>query len=104
MAARGPHRRQASQVNSTSRSTGAGVFPGPFCFTAAGSDGHRLQGAATRREFKKAASLRTVVICCYDPRAAGIPDAVAKALPHEIYPGQVIKDANIMGDHIPGTR
>jgi carbonic anhydrase len=57
--------------------------------------------AATRKEFKKAVPLRTVVIYCYDPRAAGIPDEVAKALPHEIYPGQVIKDAN--GNRIAST-
>ena len=29
-----------------SRSTGAGAFPGPFCSTAAGSDGHRLRATA----------------------------------------------------------
>jgi len=57
--------------------------------------------AATRREFKKAAPLRTVVIYCYDPRAAGVPDAVAKAFQHEVYPGQVIKDAN--GNKIAST-
>jgi carbonic anhydrase len=50
--------------------------------------------AATRKEFKKAVPLRTVVIYCYDPRAVGIPDAVAKALPQEVYPGQILKDAS----------
>ncbi len=49
---------------------------------------------ATRKEFKKAVPLKTVVVYCYDPRAAGIPNAVAKALPQEVYPGQVIKDEN----------
>lgn len=57
--------------------------------------------AATRSAFKKAVPLRTVVIYCYDPRAAGIPDAVAKALPHEVYPGHVVKDAN--GNKIAST-
>src|SRR5215468_8726332 len=31
-----------------------------------------------RKEFAKAVPLRTVVIYCYDPRAAGIPVAVAR--------------------------
>lgn len=50
--------------------------------------------AATRTEFKKAVPLKTVVIYCYDPRAAGIPDAVAKAMSDEVYPGRIIRDAN----------
>ena len=31
-----------------------------------------------RKEFAKAVPLRTVVIYCYDPRAVGIPGAVAR--------------------------
>jgi len=50
--------------------------------------------AATRKAFKKAVPLRTVVIYCYDPRAVCIPNAVAKALQQEVYPGQIVKDAN----------
>ena len=50
--------------------------------------------AATRKEFKKAVPLRTVVIYCYDPRAVGIPAAVAKTLPQEVYPGEIIRDGN----------
>jgi carbonic anhydrase len=44
-----------------------------------------------RKEFSKAVPLRTVVVYCYDPRAVGIPDAVAKEF-NEVYPGDVIKD------------
>ena len=41
---------------------------------------------AVRKEFAKAVPLRTVVIYCYDPRAVGIPAAVARQL-GEVYPG-----------------
>ncbi len=34
---------------------------------------------AFRKEFAKAIPLRTVVIYCYDPRAVGIPAAVASS-------------------------
>jgi carbonic anhydrase len=50
--------------------------------------------AATRKAFKEAVPLKTVVVYCYDPRAVGVPDAVAKALQEEVYPGQVITDEN----------
>lgn len=50
--------------------------------------------AATRKAFKKAVPLKTVVIYCYDPRAAGVPSAVAKALDREVFPGKIITDAN----------
>src|SRR5215831_4318667 len=49
--------------------------------------------AQTREAFAKAVPLRTLVIYCYDPRAVGIPDAVAKALGGEVYPGDIITDA-----------
>jgi carbonic anhydrase len=49
--------------------------------------------AATREAFAKAVPLKTLVIYCYDPRAVGIPDAVAKALGGEVYPGDIIADA-----------
>jgi len=45
-----------------------------------------------RKAFKQAVPLRTVVIYCYDPRAVGIPHAVAKALPGEVYPGKIVLD------------
>ena len=47
---------------------------------------------AVREAFSKAVPLRTVVIYCYDPRAVGIPAAVAKEF-GETYPGKLITDA-----------
>lgn len=46
-----------------------------------------------RREFARAVPLRTVVVYCYDPRAVGIPAAVAAELGEE-YPGQITLDEN----------
>jgi len=46
---------------------------------------------ATREAFSEAVPLRTVVVYCYDPRAAEIPNAVAKAF-GDVYPGEVITD------------
>ena len=45
-----------------------------------------------RKEFAKAVPLRTVVVYCYDPRAVGIPAAVARQL-GEVYPGKIITDS-----------
>src|SRR5215470_14578417 len=45
-----------------------------------------------RKAFKQAVPLRTVAIYCYDPRAVAIPEAVAKAIPGEVYPGEIIRD------------
>ncbi len=45
-----------------------------------------------RKEFAKAAPLRTVVIYCYDPRVVDIPAAVATEF-GEVYPGDIITDA-----------
>jgi carbonic anhydrase len=45
-----------------------------------------------RKAFKQAVPLRTVVVYCYDPRAANIPYAVAKAMPGEVYPGEIVSD------------
>ena len=45
-----------------------------------------------RKEFSKAVPLRTVVIYCYDPRAVGIPAAVARQF-GEVYPGKILTDA-----------
>src|SRR5215469_3502281 len=45
-----------------------------------------------RKAFKQAVPLRTVVVYCYDPRAVSIPHAVAKAMPGEVYPGEIVSD------------
>ena len=44
------------------------------------------------KAFKQAVPMRTVVVYCYDPRAVNIPYAVAKALPGEVFPGEIIRD------------
>jgi len=48
--------------------------------------------AKTREAFSYAVPLKTLVIYCYDPRAAEIPQAVAKLFGDEVFPGQVILD------------
>lgn len=58
------------------------------------------QEPAVRKEFAKAVQLRTVVIYCYDPRAVGIPAAVAKEF-GETYPGDIITDAQ--GNNVAST-
>src|SRR5258708_32826797 len=47
----------------------------------------------TRSEFRKVIpKLKTVVVHCFDPRVTGgIPPAVAKAPPGQIYPGEVFE-------------
>lgn len=50
--------------------------------------------AKTRVVFSHAVPLKTLVIYCYDPRAAEIPNAVAKLLGNEIYPGEIIHDVS----------
>ena len=50
--------------------------------------------AATREAFSHAVPLKTLVIYCYDPRAAEIPNAVAKVFADEVFPGQIILDAS----------
>jgi carbonic anhydrase len=54
----------------------------------------KFDEAATRVAFARAVPLKTLVIYCYDPRAAEIPNAVAKWLGEEEYPGRVIVDEN----------
>ncbi|MDJ0949582.1 MAG: carbonic anhydrase [Alphaproteobacteria bacterium] len=49
--------------------------------------------ATVRKEFAKLMPLRTVIIYCFDPRAAGIPEAVAKEF-GDVYPGEVVTDAD----------
>ena len=53
-----------------------------------------------RKEFAKAAPLRTVVIYCYDPRVVDIPAAVAREF-GEVYPGDIITDAQ--GNKVAST-
>ena len=50
--------------------------------------------AKTREAFSHAVPLKTLVIYCYDPRAAEIPQAVAKLLGDEVFPGRVMLDAS----------
>ena len=53
-----------------------------------------------RKKFAKAVPLRTVVIYCYDPRAVGIPAAIAREF-GEVYPGDIITDAQ--GNKVAST-
>ena len=46
---------------------------------------------AFRRVFATAVPLRTVVVYCYDPRAVGIPAAVAKEF-GDVFPGEIVRD------------
>jgi carbonic anhydrase len=46
----------------------------------------------TRKAFSKAVPLKTLVIYCYDPRAADVPNVVAKAMGDEVFPGDIIRD------------
>jgi carbonic anhydrase len=48
--------------------------------------------AETRKAFKQAVPLKTIVIYCYDPRAVNIPHVVAKMMPGEVYPGEIVRD------------
>ena len=56
--------------------------------------------AIVRKEFAMAVPLKTVVIYCYDPRATGVPAAVAREF-DEVYPGNVITDAQ--GNKVAST-
>lgn len=49
--------------------------------------------AEMRKAFSQAVPLRTLVIYCYDPRAAEIPSAVAKLFGDEAFPGQILHDS-----------
>lgn len=50
--------------------------------------------AQTREAFSHAVPLKTLVIYCYDPRAAEVPNAVATLFVDEVFPGHVIHDAS----------
>jgi carbonic anhydrase len=55
---------------------------------------------ATREAFSHAIPLKTLVIHCYDSRAVGIPDAVAKYF-GEVYPGELVH--NETGNSVGST-
>ena len=44
-----------------------------------------------REQFARAVPLKTIVVYCYDPRAVGIPAAVAREL-GEVHPGKLVTD------------
>lgn len=48
----------------------------------------------TRTAFAGAVPLRTVVVYCYDPRAAAVPYELVKLWPEETYPGELILDGD----------
>jgi len=50
--------------------------------------------AETRKAFSQAVPLKTLVIYCYDPRVAEIPNAVAKLFGDEVFPGDIILDGS----------
>jgi carbonic anhydrase len=52
--------------------------------------------------FNFAIPMKTMVIHCFDPRAAEIPQAVAAHFPDEVYPGENVLDEN--GHRIGHTR
>src|SRR5262249_45149616 len=54
----------------------------------------RFNEAETRKAFAKAVPLKTLVVYCFDPRAAEIPYAVAKLLGDEVFPGEIILDGS----------
>ncbi|MBV8614474.1 MAG: hypothetical protein JOY66_12000 [Acetobacteraceae bacterium] len=47
--------------------------------------------AAVRRLFQSVTDVRTLVVCCLDPRASGVPAAVAREF-GESWPGDVVRD------------
>ncbi len=55
----------------------------------------------TRAAFSQTVPLRTLVIYCCDPRAADIPRAVAQAFGDEVYPGDIVRDAQ--GNKVAST-
>jgi hypothetical protein len=66
---------------------------------------YRKQPGFDMNTFKgsnQAIPMKTLVIHCLDPRAAEIPQAVAKYLGDEVYPGEVITDEN--GVRVGSTR
>ena len=68
-----------------------------MCNTSENFDAHAFSKqpdfneGAVREAFAQAVPLKTVVVYCYDPRATGIPAAVAKEF-GEVFPGDVVLD------------
>src|SRR5262245_34210817 len=58
-----------------------------FAFSAADD----FDEAAVREAFSHAVQLKTIVVYCYDPRAAQIPELVARHF-GDTYPGEVVLD------------
>ena len=52
----------------------------------------RFNEPAIRQAFAQAVPLKTVVIYCYDPRAASVPSVVAERF-KETFPGELVVDA-----------
>lgn len=52
--------------------------------------------------FNQAIPMKTLVIYCLDPRAADIPEAIARHFRDEVYPGEMILDE--AGNRIGSTR
>jgi carbonic anhydrase len=52
--------------------------------------------------FNEAIPMQTIVIHCFDPRAAEIPQAVAKYFGDEVYPGENVLDED--GNRVGSTR
>jgi len=52
--------------------------------------------------FNQLIPMKTIVIYCFDPRAADVPQAVAKYLGNEVYPGENILDE--AGHRVGSTR
>jgi carbonic anhydrase len=61
-----------------------------------GFDMNTFEGA------NQAIPMKTLVIHCFDPRAAEIPQAVAEYFGDEVYPGEIITDEN--GTRVGSTR
>ena len=57
--------------------------------------------AETREALSHAVPLKTLVIFCYDPRAAEIPNAVAELFGDEVFPGRIMLDAS--GDRVASS-
>src|SRR5579862_7859065 len=66
---------------------------------------YRKQPGFDMKTFKganQAIPMKTLVIHCFDPRAAEIPQAVAAYFGDEVYPGENILDKN--GNRVGSTR
>lgn len=55
-----------------------------------------------RKLFAQAIHFKTIVIHCFDPRAAEVPDVIARHFPGEIYPGENVLDE--AGNRVGHTR